>query len=142
MPEEELQTKQAELDDLLDRLAQNKLETLHSETNSFFLTYNDAGVSKVGEANELWARKDQAINALDPTDIAGPESQEAQSSADQVGRGSSRNIVKIITYITNINDWHAGALEQQSRFNKSFKSGYPAVEITPLAEPEDRTGRR
>ena len=142
MPEEELQTKQAELNDLLDRLAQNKLETLHSETNSFFSTYNDAGMRKVGEANELRARIDQAINALDSTDIAGSESQEAQSSADQVGRGSSRNIVKIITYITNINDWYAGALEEQSRFNKSFKGGYPAVEITPLAEPEDRIGRR
>ena len=51
MPEEELQTKQAELDDLLDRLAQTELETLHSETNSFSSTYNNAGVRKVGEAN-------------------------------------------------------------------------------------------
>ena len=139
MPEEELQTKQAELDDLLDRLAQNELGTLHSETNSFSSTYNDAGVRKVGEANELRARIAQAINALDSTDITGSESQEAQSSADQVGTGSSRNIVKIIT---NINDRRAGALEQQSRFNKSFKGGYPAVEITALAEPEDRIGRR
>ena len=142
MPEEELQTKQAELDDLLDRLAQNELGTLHSETNSFSSTYNDAGVRKVGEANELRARIAQAINALDSTDIAGSESQEAQSSADQAGRGSPRNIVKITTYITSINDWCAGALKQQSRFNESFEGGYPAFEITALAEPGNRIGRR
>ena len=139
MPEEDLQTKQAELDGLLDRLAQNELGTLRAKIHSFFSTSNDAGVHKVGEANELRARIAQAINALDSTNITGSESQEAQSSADQVGTGSSRNIVKIIT---NINDRRAGALEQQSRFNKSFKCGYPAVEITALAEPEVRIGRR
>ena len=94
---------------------------------------------KVGEANELRARIAQAINALDSTDIAGSESQEAQSSADQVGTGSSRNIVKIIT---NINDRRAGALEQQSPLNESFEGGHLAIEITDFAEPEDRIGRR
>ena len=55
MPEEDLQTKQAELDGLLDRLAQNELGTLHAKINSFISTYNDAGVHKVGEAKELRA---------------------------------------------------------------------------------------
>jgi hypothetical protein len=142
MPEEELQTKQAELDDLLDRLAQNELETLHAETNSFFSTYNDAGVHKVGEANELRAHIAQAINALDSTDITRSESQEAQSSADQPGGGSPRNIIKITTYITSINGWRVGALEQQSRFNESLEGGFPAIEITALEEPGNRIGRR
>ena len=144
MPEEEPQTKQAELDDLLDWLARSglKLETLHAKINSFFSTYNDTGVHKVGEANELRARIAQAINALDSTDISKSESQEAQSSADQAGGGSPRNIVKITTYFTSINDWRAGALEQQSRFNESFEGGYPAIEITALAEPGNRIGRR
>ena len=46
--EEELRTKQAELDSLLDRLAQNELdlETLHAEINSFFSTYNAAVLPK------------------------------------------------------------------------------------------------
>ena len=142
MPEEDLQTKQAELDGLLDRLAQNELGSLHAKIHSFFSTSHDAGVHKVGEAKELRARIAQAINALDSTDITGSESQETQSSADQAGRGSPRNIVKITTYITSINDWCAGALKQQSRFNESFEGGYPAFEITALAEPGNRIGRR
>ena len=142
MPKEKLQTKQADLDDLLDRLAQNELETLHAKINSFFSTYNDAGVHKVAEANELRARIAQAINAPDSADIPGSESQEAQSSADQAGEGSPRNIGKITTYITSINDWRAGALEQQSPLNESFVGGHLAIEITDFAEPEDRIGRR
>ena len=79
--EEELRTKQAELDDILDRLAQNELEleTLHAEINSLFSTYN------------------------------------------------------------------AAVLPQQSLINEYFKGEYPAntlVEITALAEPEDRIGLR
>ena len=45
--EEELGVKQAELDGLLDQLAQNELdlETLHAEINTFFSTYNAASGS-------------------------------------------------------------------------------------------------
>ena len=52
--------------------------------------------------------------------------------------GSPGDIVKITTYVTSINDWRAGAPEQQSLFNEFFKGEYPAntlVEITALAEP-------
>ncbi len=52
--------------------------------------------------------------------------------------GSPGDIVKITTYVTNINDWRAGASEQQSLFSEYFKGEYPAntlVEITALAEP-------
>ena len=57
-PEEELRTKQAELDGLLGWLAQNELdlETLHAEINSFFSTYNAAVLPKVAEAQGLRAR--------------------------------------------------------------------------------------
>ena len=52
--------------------------------------------------------------------------------------GSPGDIVKINTYVTSINDWRAGASEQQSLFIEYFKGEYPAntlVEITALAEP-------
>ncbi len=52
--------------------------------------------------------------------------------------GSPGDIVKITTYVTNINDWRAGTSEQQSLFSEYFKGEYPAntlVEITALAEP-------
>ena len=71
--EEELRTKQAELDGLLDQLAQNELdlETLHAEINSFFSAYSAAAVlAKVAEAKGLRARIAQAIYVLDPTDTA------------------------------------------------------------------------
>ena len=87
-PEEELRTKQAELDDILDRLAQNELETLNAEINSLFSTYNEAVLSKVAEAKGLRARIAQAIYVLDPTDTARSEPQEAQSSADEAEGGS------------------------------------------------------
>ena len=146
-PEEELRTKQAELDGLLDRLAQNELdlERLHAEINSFFSTYNAAVLPKVAEAKGLLARIAQAIYVLDPTDTARLESQETQSSADEAEGGSPGDIVKITTYVTSINDWRASALEQQSLFNEYFKGEYPAntlVEITALAEPEDRIGQK
>ncbi len=55
--EEELRTKQAELDDILDRLAQNELEleTLNAEINSLFSTYNAAVLPKVAGAKGLQA---------------------------------------------------------------------------------------
>jgi len=145
--EEELRTKQAELDRILDRLAQNELEleTLHAEINSLFSTYAAAVLPKVAEAKGLRAALAQAIYVLDPTDTAGLESQEAQSSADEAEWGSPGDIVKITTYVTSINDWRASALEQQSRINEYFKGEYPAntlIEIAALAEPEDRTGLR
>ena len=59
--------------------------------------------------------------------------------------GSPGDIVKITTYVTSINDWRASALERQSLFTEYFKGEYPAntlVEITALAEPEDRIGQR
>ena len=59
--------------------------------------------------------------------------------------GSPGDIVKITTYVTSINDWRASALERQPLFNEYFKGEYPAntlVEITALAEPEDRIGQR
>ena len=86
--EEELRTKQADLDSLLDRLAQNELdlETLHAEINSFFSAYNAAVLPKVAEAKGLRARIAQAIYVLDPTDTARSESQEARSSADEAER--------------------------------------------------------
>ena len=59
--------------------------------------------------------------------------------------GSPGDIVKITTYVTGINDWHASAFEQRSLFNEYFMGEYPAntlVEITALAEPEDRIGQR
>ena len=146
-PEEELRTKQAELDGLLDRLAQNELELerLHAEINSFFSTYNAVVLPKVAEAKGLRARIAQEIYVLDPTDTARSESQEARSSADEAEGGSPGDIVKITTYVTSINDWRACALEQQSLFNEYFKGEYPAntlVEITALAEPEDRIDQR
>jgi enamine deaminase RidA (YjgF/YER057c/UK114 family) len=145
--EEELRTKQTELDGLLDRLAQNELEpeTLHADINSFFTTDNAAVLPKVAEAKGLRARIAQAIYVLDPTDTARSESQEARSSADEAEGGSPGDIVKITTYVTSINDWRASALERQSLFNEYFKGEYPAdtlVEITALAEPEDRVGQR
>ena len=146
-PEEELRTKQAELDGLLDRLAQNELdlERLHAEINSFFSTYNAAVLPKVAEAKGLLARIAQAIYVGDPTDTARSKSQEARSSADEAEGGSPGDIIKITTYVTSINDWRASALEQQSLFNEYFKGEYPAntlVEITALAEPEDRIGQK
>ena len=146
-PEEELRTKQAELGGLLDRLAQNELdlERLHAEINSFFSTYNAAVLPKVAEAKGLLARIAQAIYVLDPTDTARSKSQEARSSADEAEGGSPGDIIKITTYVTSINDWRASALEQQSLFNEYFKGEYPAntlVEITALAEPEDRIGQK
>ena len=146
-PEKELRTKQAELDGLLDRLAQNELdlERLHAEINSFFSTYNAAVLPKVAEAKGLLARVAQAIYVLDPTDTARSESQEARSSADEAEGGSPGDIIKITTYVTSINDWRASALEQQSLFNEYFKGEYPAntlVEITALAEREDRIGQK
>ena len=146
-PEEELRTKQAELGGLLDRLAQNELdrERLHAEINSFFSTYNAAVLPKVAEAKGLLARIAQAIYVLDPTDTARSESQEARSSADEAEGGSPGDIIKITTYVTSINDWRASALEQQSLFNEYFKGEYPSntlVEITALAEPEDRIGQK
>ena len=146
-PEEELRTKHAELNGLLDRLAQNELdlERLHAEINSFFSTYNAAVLPKVAEAKGLLARIAQAIYVLDPTDTARSESQEARSSADEAEGGSPGDIIKITTYVTSINDWRASALEQQSLFNEYFKGEYPAntlVEITALAEREDRIGQK
>ena len=145
--EEELRTKQAELDGLSDRLAQNELEleTLHAEINSFFSTYNAAVLPKVAEAKGLRARIAQATYVLDPTDTARSEYQEAQSSSDEAEGGSPGDMVKVTTYVTSINDWHASALQRQSLFNEYFKGEYPAntlVEITALAEPEDRVGQR
>ena len=81
---------------------------------------------------------------LDPTDTARSKSQEAPSSADEAEVGLPGDIVKITTYVTSINDWRVSA-EQQSLFNEYFKGEYPAntlVEITALAEPEDRVGPR
>jgi len=146
-PEKELRTKQAELDGLLDRLAQNELdlERLHAEINSFFSTYNAAVFPKVAATKGLLARIAQAIYVLDPTDTARSESQEARSSADEAEGGSPGDIIKITTYVTSINDWRASALEQQSLFNEYFKGEYPAntlVEITALAEREDRIGQK
>ena len=146
-PEKELRTKQAELDGLLDRLAQNELdlERLHAEINSFFSTYNAAVFPKVAATKGLLARIAQAIYVLDPTDTARSESQEARSSADEAEGGSPGDIIKITTYVTSINDWRASALEQQSLFNEYFKGEYPAntlVEITALADPEERTAQR
>ena len=142
-PEEELSTKQAELDGPLDRLTQNELELerLHAEINSFFSTYNAAVLPKVVEVEGLQARIAQAIYVLDPTDTVRLESQETQSSADERSPG---DIVKITTYVTSINDWRASALERQSLFNEYLKDEYPAnnlVEITDVAEPEDRIGQ-
>ena len=142
-PEEELSTKQAELDGPLDWLTQNELELerLHAEINSFVSTYNAAVLTKVAEAKNLRARIAQAIYVLDPTDTVRLESQETQSSADE---GSPGDIVKITTYVTSINDWRASALERQSLFNEHLKGEYPAnnlVEITAFAEPEDRIGQ-
>jgi len=146
-PEKELRTKQAELDGLLDRLAQNELdlERLHAEINSFFSTYNAAVFPKVAATKGLLARIAQAIYVLDPTDTARSESQEARSSADEAEGGSPGDIIKITTYVTSINDWRASALEHQSLFNEYFKGEYPVntlVEITALAEPEDRIGQK
>ena len=146
-PEEELRTKQAELDALLDRLTQNELELerLQAEINSFFSTYNAAVLPNVAEAKGLRARIAQAIYVLDPTDTVRLESQETRSSVDEAEGGSPGYIVKIIAYVTSINDWRANALEQQSLFNEYFKGEYPANTwggITALAEPEDRIGLR
>ena len=141
-----LSPEEEELDGLLDWSAQNELEleTLNPEINSIFTTYNAAVLPKVAEAKSLRARIAQAIYVLDPTDTARSKSQEAQSSADEAEVGSPGDIVKITTF-TSINDRRASALEQQSLFNEYFKDEYPAntlVEITALAEPEDRVGPR
>ena len=117
-----LSPEEEELDGLLDWSAQNELEleTLNPEINSIFTTYNAAVLPKVAEAKRLRA-------------------------ADEAEVGSPGDIVKITTYVTSINDWRASALEQQSLFNEYFKDEYPAntlVEITALAEPEDRVGPR
>ena len=145
--EEELRTKQADLDAILDRLPQNELEleALHAEMISLFSTYNAGVLPKAAEAKGLRARIAQAIYVLDPAGTARSESQEARSSADEAEGGSPRDIVKITTYVTSINDWRANALGQQSLINEYFKGEYPTntlVEITALAEPEDRTGLR
>lgn len=81
--EEELQVKQAELDALLDQLAQKELdpETLHAEINTFFLAYNAAVLPKVAEARKLRARIAYAIYILDPGEDTQNESQEARESA-------------------------------------------------------------
>ena len=86
--EEELGTKQAELDGLLDQLAHNELdlETMHAEINSFFSAYNAAVLAKVAEAKGLRARIPQAIYVLDPTDADRSEFQETRSSADEAER--------------------------------------------------------
>ena len=146
-PEEELSTKQAELDGPLDRLTQNELELerLHAEINSFVSTYNAAVLTKVAEAKNLRARIAQAIYVLDPTDTVRLESQETRLSVDESERGSPWDIFKITTYFTSINAWRASALEQQFLFNEYFKGEYPAntlVEITALADPEERTAQR
>ena len=146
-PEEELRTKQAELDGLLDRLTQNELELerLHAEINSLFSTYTAAVLTKVAEAKNLRARIAQAIYVLDPTDTVRSESQETRLSVDESERGSPWDMFKITTYVTSINAWRASALEQQFLFNEYFKSEYPAntlVEIAALADPEDRTAQR
>ena len=135
------------MDDSLDRLAQNELEleTLNAEINSLFSTNNAAVLPKVAEAKGLRARIAHAVYVLDPTHTARPESQEARSSADEAEGGSPRVIVKITTYVKRINDWRASALEQPPLINEYFKGEYPAntlVEITALAEPEDRIGQR
>ena len=66
--EEELQAKQAELDTLLNQLAQKELdlEILHTEINTFLLAYNSALLPKVSEAKELRARIAHAMYFLDP----------------------------------------------------------------------------
>jgi len=145
--EEELSTKQAELDGPLDWLTQNELELerLHAEINSFFSTYNAAVLTKVAEAKNLRALIAQAIYVLDPTDTVRLESQETRLSADESERGSPWDIFKITTYVTSINAWRASALEQQFLFNEYFKSGYRAntlAGITALADPEDRTAQK
>ena len=86
--EEELQAKQAELDALLNRLAQKELdlETLHAEINTFFLAYNAAVLPKVSEAKELRARIAQAMYILDPREGTQNESREARESAEQSER--------------------------------------------------------
>ena len=145
--EEELRTKQSELSDMFERLAQNELEleTLHAEINSLFSTYNAAVLPKVAEAKGLRARIARATYVLNPTGTARSESQEAGSSADEAEGSLPRVIVKITTYVTSINDWRASALEQQPLINEYFKGEYPAntlVEITALAEPEDRIDQR
>ena len=83
--EEEIQAKQAELDALLNQLAQQELnlETLHAEINRFFLAYNAAVLPKVSEAKELRARIAQAIYILVPRQDTQDESREARDSADQ-----------------------------------------------------------
>jgi predicted nucleic acid-binding Zn-ribbon protein len=86
--EEELQAKQAELDALLNRLAEKELdlETLHAEINTFFLAYNAAVLPKVAEARELRARIAQAIYVLDPGAATQNESRGARDAADQSER--------------------------------------------------------
>ena len=86
--EEELQAKQAELDALLNQLAQKELdlETLHAEINTFFLAYNAAVLPKVAEAKELRPRIAQAMYILDPREDTQNESQEARESAEQSER--------------------------------------------------------
>ena len=86
--EEELQVKQAELDALLNQLAQKELdlETLHAEIDTFFLAYNAAVLPKAAEAKELRARIAQAMYILDPREDTQNESKEARESAEQSER--------------------------------------------------------
>ena len=88
-PEEtELEAKQAELDALLNQLAQKELdlETLHAEINTFFLAYNAALLPKISEAQELRARIAHAMYILDPREDTKNKSQEARESADRVAQ--------------------------------------------------------
>jgi hypothetical protein len=96
-PEEELRTKQAEQDDILDWLAQNRmeLEPLHAEVDSISSTYNAAVLPKVAKAKGLRTRIAQAKYVLVPTDTIKQESQKARSSADEAVRGSPGDIVRI-----------------------------------------------
>lgn len=83
--EEELRAKKAELEALLDQLAQKtlELETFHGEIETFFRRYNSAVEPKVVESKRLQARIARAIYALDPTEEARTNSQHARTSADQ-----------------------------------------------------------
>jgi len=83
--EEELQAKQAQLDALLNQLAQKELdlETLHAEINTFLLAFNPAYLPKFAELTELRARIAQAIYTLDPRDDTQADYEEARESADR-----------------------------------------------------------
>jgi len=92
--EEELQAKHAELDALLNQLAQKELdlETLHAEINTFFLAYNAAVLPKVAESRDLRARIAYAVYILDPRDATQNESQEAREAADQSERDRQEHL--------------------------------------------------